>query len=82
MVSGAIYLLARLSQKKALQVYTKVLHLSKVNYEVDSTAETGCDATTTITENEIRSKLALWLSYLGISYIAYKEEAGNDKTER
>jgi len=55
--------------------------LSKVNYEVDSTTETGCDATTTITKNEILCKRALWLSYLGIRHIACKEEAGDDKTE-
>jgi len=56
--------------------------LNKVNYEVDSTAKIGCDATTAITENEIRGKRALWLSHLGISNIAYIEQAGNDKSER
>lgn len=64
------------------QVSTKVLHLSKVNYEVDNTASKGWDATATITENIFRGKRALWLSYLGISHITYKEEAGNDKSKR
>ena len=68
--------------ENSLQVSTKVLHLSKVNCKVDNTASKGWDATTTVTENIVRGKRALWLSYLGISHITNKEEAGNDKSKR
>lgn len=67
--------------ENGFQVSMKVFYLSKVNYKVDNIVSKGWDVIIIIMENIVCGKCVLWFSYLGISYIIYKEEVGNDKSK-